>query len=203
MPARSFNITLLALAASLAGTAVSCRPADRVEITLSRPRHTTEAAPRLDVPLIDSLPAAQEYRWTLPPGWMEKPATQFRRANFAFGSSGEGECYLSMTQGSELENVNRWRLQMGQPPLDEEAFAALPRRDIFGFPAAFVDLTGTYTGAAGAAPVEGTRLLGVVRADHDVTLTVKMTGPADLVASHAANFDTFVASLRFTPAYNP
>ena len=78
---------------------------------------------------------------------------------------------------------------------------ALPRKDIFSRPAAFVDLTGTYTGAGGATPKENTRLLGLVRAEGDVTLTVKMTGPADLVAAESAHFDAFIASLRLTPAY--
>jgi len=193
----------LALATLAAGTLVACRQPERVEITHSRPRHTTEPAPRLDVPLTDSLPSAQRYRWSLPPGWIEKPATQFREANFAFGPNLEGECYLSQTQGSERDNLNRWRQQMGLPDLTEEEVAALPRKNIFGFPGAFIDLTGTYTGAGGAAPVADTRVLGLVRAERDLTLTVKMTGPAELVAGHAAHFDDFVASLRLTPSYNP
>jgi len=194
---------IFGVAAIAATTFVACRQPDRVEITQSRPRHTTEKAPRLDVPLIDSLPSPQQYRWALPPGWVEKPATQFRQANFAFGPAGEGECYLSMTQGSEMENINRWRQQMDQPPLTEEELTALPRKDIFSRPAAFIDLIGTYTGAGGAAPAPDTRMLGLVRAEGDLTITVKMTGPAALIASHTANFDAFVASLRVTPSYNP
>ncbi len=42
-----------------------------------------------------------------------------------------------------------------------------------------------------------------VRAEGDVTLTVKMTGPADLIAGQTANFDAFIASLQLTPSYNP
>jgi len=196
-------IPVLLAAAVAAALPAACRPADRVEITRSRPRHTTEKAPRLDVPLAASLPAAEAYRWALPPGWLEKPATQFRQANFAFGPSGEGECYLSLTQGSEAENINRWRQQMDQPALNETELAALPRKNIFSRPAAFIDLTGTYSGAGGAAPVADTRLLGLVRAEGDVTITVKMTGPADVIASQSANFDAFVASLQLTPSYNP
>lgn len=200
MPIHVSTLGWLALAA---GLAASCRPASRVEITQSRPRFTTEAAPRLDVPLADSLPSPEAYRWAKPEGWVEKPATQFRQVNFAFGPAGEGECYLSLTQGTELENINRWRQQMAQPPLTEDELAALPRKQIFSRPAAFLDLTGTYSGAGGAAPVADTRLLGLVRAEGDVTITVKMTGPAALIASHTANFDAFVASLRLTPSYNP
>lgn len=198
---RLHSPSLALLAAS--GLISSCRPADRVEITESRPRHTTENEPRLDVPLSGSLPSAEAYRWVLPPGWSEKPATQFRQANFVFGPSGEGECYVSLSQGSELENINRWRQQMAQAALTEEEVAALPRKSIFGRSATFIDLTGTYTGAGGAAPLADTRLLGLVRAEGDVTITVKMTGPAALIAGQPANFDAFVASLQITPSYNP
>jgi hypothetical protein len=200
MPAHPATLGLLVLAA---GTIVSCRQPDRVEITDSRPRHTSEPAPRLDVPLADSLPATQQYRWALPPGWTEKPATQFRQVNFAFGPAPGGECYLSLTQGTERENLDRWRQQMSQPPLTDDELAALPRKKIFGRDAIVIDLTGTYTGAGGAQPAPDTRLLGLVRAEGDVTITVKMTGPAALIADHAANFDAFVASLRLTPSYNP
>jgi hypothetical protein len=199
MPTHSFTLGLLALTA---GLLPSCQPADRLEITQSRPRYTSEKPPRLDVPLADSLPSAEQFRWALPPDWVEKPATQFREVNFAFGPAGEGECYLSRTQGSELENINRWRQQMAQPPLTEEQLAALPRKNIFGLPATFLDLTGTYSGAGGAEPVTDTRLLGVVRAERDLTITVKMTGPAALIGAHAGNFDAFVASLQITPAYS-
>jgi hypothetical protein len=173
-----------------------------MEITESRPRHTSEKPPRLDVTLADSLPAAEAYRWQLPPGWVERPATQFRQVNFAFGPAGEGECYLSLTQGSELENINRWRKQIAQPELTASEVEALPRKNIFARPAAFLDLTGPYSGM-GSTPVADTRLVGIVRSEGDVTITVKMTGPASLIASHLTGFDTFIASLQLTPSVSP
>jgi len=199
MPSPSLTRALLTLAA---GALSACNPPDRVEITESRPPHTNETAPLLDAPLADSLPAAEAYRWDLPPGWIEGAPTQFRQVNFVFGPQGEGECYLSITQGSELENINRWRQQMAQPPLTETELAALPRQNIFGRPAALLDLTGSYSGMGAAAPQPDIRLRGLVRAEGEVTLTVKMTGPAALVADHAANFDAFVGSLRLTPSYS-
>jgi hypothetical protein len=188
---------LLLTAALLA----SCGDGDRVEISESRPRHAGERPPALDVPIADSLPAPDGYRWKLPQGWTEQPPNQFRRTNFSFGPNAEGECYLSLVQGSETDNINRWRNQMSLPPLSEEEVAALPRKDLFERPAAFIDLTGTYTGMSDSSPRENWRLAGVIRAQADVTLTVKMTGPADLVGRELANFDAFLASLRLTVDY--
>ena len=168
-----------------------------MEIAESRPRHVSEKTPALDVPYEESLPSPDGYRWTLPAGWTEQPANQFRRINFSFGPNGEGECYLSVVDGSDVDNINRWRAQMALPPATEDEITTLPHKDLFNRPAAFVDLTGTFTGAGGAAPRENWRLIGVVRAAADGTRTLKMTGPADLVGRELPNFDAFLASLRW------
>lgn len=180
----------------------ACGPGDRVEITETRPRHTSEKSPRLDVSYEDSFPSMDSYRWTLPAGWKERPATQFRNANFSFGPQDEGECYLTLASGSELENLNRWRKQMDQPDLTEEQLLAMPRKDIFGRPALFIDLSGSYAGMASGETKENWRLLGVIREEGQVTITVKMTGPADLIAQEAGRFDEFISSLRLTPSYS-
>lgn len=188
--------------AATAAACVACGGPSRVEISESRPRHTSEPHARLDVAYANSFPAAEQYRWTLPEGWKEVPRTQFRQANFVFGPQGEGECYLSLIEGGdELSNINRWLQQIGQPPLTQEQINALPELTIFERPAKVIDATGTYTGMAGMgeAPKENWRLRGILRAEGGATLTVKMTGPADLVAKEAANFDAFVASLYLTP----
>lgn len=90
---------------------------------------------------------------------------------------------------------------MGQPPLTDEQIAGLPVKTLFGRPGRFVDLTGTYAGAMGAAPKSDYRLLGLVVSESDTTLTVKMTGPQSLVEAETANFDAVCASLRLAPGY--
>jgi len=198
-PSRRWQLAILL--SGLTGGLISCGKPERIEISESRTPHTSEETPKLDVPYAESLPANDGYRWKLPAGWKEKPATQFRRANFAFGPNDAGECYLSLTQGSDAENINRWRGQMGLPELSEEQVLGLPTKEMFGRPAVFVDLSGTYSGAAGAPPQENTRLLGLVRAENSVTLTIKMTGPADLIAQEAGRFEEFATSLQLTPAF--
>ncbi len=179
----------------------ACGKPDRVEITQSRARFTSEPAPKLDVPYALAFPTADQFRWITPEGWKVLPAAQFRDANLAFGPNGEGECYVSILGASSEEgNINRWRAQMNLSPLPEAEIEALPKKNIFGREAKFVDFSGTYAGAGGAAPKENYRLLGVVRSERDATITVKMTGPAELVAANAANFDAFLDSLMLTPS---
>jgi hypothetical protein len=180
----------------------ACSESDRVEIKASRPRHSSEKEPRLNVPYEDAFPAPEQFRWTKPPGWKEVPGTQFRNANFSFGPHGEGECYVSSgAGGGTIENLNRWRAQMGQPELTAAQVAELPVKKLFGAPGRFLDISGTFTGAGGMTPQPDYRLLGVVYSEGDTTVTVKMTGPTDLVEAEKENFDAFCASLRLAPGY--
>jgi hypothetical protein len=182
---------------------VSCRPESEQEVMESRPRREADSLPaKVDVSYDRSFPNSEQYRWKKPTAWTRQPKSQFRDLNFSFGPQREGECYLSLVNGGELENINRWCQQMAAPSYTPEQIAALPQKPIFGRQGRFVDLTGTFGGMAGAGAEGKTnyRLLGLVVAGGDVTLTVKMTGPAELVAQQLVAFDEFTSSLTFTPA---
>jgi hypothetical protein len=185
----------------------SCSRQERVEVVQSRAPFKDEPTPKL------GLSTAQRYaandaqsmlRWTAPEGWNFLPATEFRHINFDFGPGREGEVYLTLLPvaggGGVLENFNRWRKQMDQPPLTEEELAALPAKPIFGRPAPFLDLTGTFSGGSGpmmapSAPKPGYRMLGAIFEAPGFLFTLKMTGPEALVAANAAKFDAFCQSL--------
>jgi hypothetical protein len=90
--------------------------------------------------------------WTLPEGWKEEKGPKPRYATFHLGPK-EKPIELSVSMlGKEaaavLPNVNRWRGQLGLPPVDEAGLAALTKEiKINGEPGVQVDMTG----AAGAA----------------------------------------------------
>lgn len=137
--------------------------------------------------------------WTLPEGWFEKPATPLRVVNLQAGPDQQAECYVTILggDGGGVEaNVNRWRKQMGLPDYTPDEFAALETRELFGQQATLVDMRGSFSGMGGTTVIEDARLLGLVLIDHGRATFVKLTGPADIVAEQADEFESFIASLE-------
>ena len=195
-----------------------CDPGGRVEVTAQRvarypravgaptsderfaPAEMLERASAQQVPGSAPLPdgAGQElpFRWETPAGWKAIPATPFRQLNFAL--PGDAECYLSVLPaggGGLLANVNRWRSQLGQPPLDEAGVSALPRLTLLGNPAAWVELQGTYQGP-GEPPRAGWAVLGLLMERDGGLVAVKLLGPSSAVAAQREGLLAFAASLR-------
>ena len=67
--------------------------------------------------------------WTTPRGWVELPGDGMRAATLrppaALGRAEATIVALPGDVGGELANVNRWRGQIGLPPIDEAALALL------------------------------------------------------------------------------
>jgi hypothetical protein len=136
--------------------------------------------------------------WDVPPGWVEKPRRPMRVVTLAPEDAKESECYVTVLTGiagGVEANVNRWREQMGQPPLDTAAVAALERIPVLGQEAVLVRIGGHFTGM-GDADVAGAVLLGLICERRSDTLFVKMTGPAAEVEPAEAGFIAFCKSLR-------
>lgn len=209
MPASHHRIPALCTFTGILLLLCSCGEQSRVEVVQSRDPFKNEPALRA------GLTTAQRYAandaqsmlsWTVPEGWNFLPATEFRHINFDFGPNREGEVYLTLLPDSGgggagvLENLNRWRQQMGHPPLTREELATLPVKTVFTRPVPFLDLTGPFTGGSGpmmtpGPPKPGYRMLGVIFEAPGYLFTIKMTGPEALVAANAAKFDAFCQSL--------
>ena len=68
--------------------------------------------------------------WTVPAGWEEKPASGMRVASYAVKRPDGRSADISVVAmgggaGGELENVNRWRNQIGLDPVTEADLAGL------------------------------------------------------------------------------
>lgn len=195
--------------------AASCEKPSRIEVTASRKVFTDEGIPKMGSTTAQRYAAnlAQSLLiWTTPEGWNFLPATEFRQINFDFGPKREGECYLTLlpvsSGGGMLENLNRWRKQMSLEALTQEQADALPTKQIFGRPVPMLDISGTYVAGSGpmmqaGAPRPDYRLMGLIFEAPGTLFTIKLTGPAALVAENLSKFDQFCNSLAPAPQHLP
>lgn len=204
----SFPATVLLL--SLAGSGCD-RDAVKVYQVESKdsgssPAATAPAAPSMgmagEIPAPDnsSLPSL---KYTLPAGWQEKPASQFRVASFDV-SGGDKKADVSViplggASGGDLANVNRWRSQAGLPPVDEDGLKSSAEAiEIAGQPGALYDIAGVSHDDDSA-----TRILGAILHSGDTVWYFKMLGDDALVGSQKTNFITFLKSVSFNQPAAP
>ena len=134
--------------------------------------------------------------WAVPDGWTQSPsASSMRLVTLVPKGSTSTECYVTVLRVQDaLMNYNRWLGQMGQPPIDAAAMAALETVDVLGEPVPLLAVKGTFTGM-GEAEDPGQMLLGVARTLGSQSVFVKMIGPAAEVEAHKAGFIAFCESL--------
>jgi hypothetical protein len=134
--------------------------------------------------------ANEEIAWDRPEGWTQKEGPG-RIATLTAGT-GDSAIEVAVTKfpgdvGGKLANVNRWRGQVGLPPVGEGDLAKeAPETDIGGVKGYIVDFKGEK------------RLLAVALPHAGNTYFMK-AGPAapDTVGKHKAAFTAFVESIRF------
>jgi hypothetical protein len=176
----------------------SCEEKKEITVTETRTATTRDIAPKLfatsDERFRDAKPSP--VKGDAPQGWLALPASQLRLLNYRFGESGKGEVWVSLVQGSVLDNVNRWLNQFGGDPVDQAALGKLPTLTLAGAPGVFVTAEGDYAGGMGAPPKPGFGLAGVVASVGGQILTVKMVGPKAEVQAAKPVLETYVKSLR-------
>ena len=132
-----------------------------------------------------------QIKWQLPAGWSEVPPSAMRYASFNAGAN-ENKVDVSIVTfpgdgGSDIENVNRWRGQIGLPPMSEAAITSQVTTLKGG------DATFAAIDIAGAS---ARTLAAWVRRDAHVWF-FKATGQNGPVEKEKQNFVKFVESVRF------
>jgi hypothetical protein len=202
-PSRARRVALAALACAVVSTA--CR---REEVTHARvakqapPESLVRAigmgeapagGPGDAVPTPPSPSGSSALKWALPKGWTQSVAGGMRYATLKPPVPGRIDAsvvVLPGPAGGELANVNRWRGQIGLPPIDEAALGGARK---------------TLRTRAGTVSVydftsEGQKksrvIAGLASADGN-TWFVKMTGDAETVGAARADFVHLLESLHF------
>ena len=151
----------------------------------------TKAPPTAAAPAMEKSDGAQ-IKWKLPEGWKQIPASSMRYASFnAAGSNGEVADISVVTfpgeGGDDAANVNRWRQQIGLPPLDAAAVSSA--------------ITPLKAGQTSFSTVDMTggdkRMLAAWTRHEGQSWFFKITGPSALVEREKTHFSDFVRSVQF------
>lgn len=162
------------------------------------PPATQLAAPPLAKSEADAPSAESEspIAWTVPEGWEKLPAQQMRFAAFRVSQEHPDVVLTVIPLGPEagelLPNVNRWRQQLGLPPVSQQDLDKMVRRkQVDGLPVDLVDLSGPAT----ANPPM--RMLAAILPHAGRVWFFKLVGQADVVSRQQQAFEAFIDSVHF------
>jgi len=157
---------------------------------------TNAASPPMPGGLAGATPprdsSSPQIKWKIPEGWSQVPPSSMRYASFSASTANGDKLDISVITfpgegGSDADNVNRWRQQIGLPPSDAAAIAS----NIAPLKAG--DMTFSSIDVAG----EVSRTLAAwARRDGRVWF-FKATGPSAGVEKEKSNFAKFIESVRF------
>jgi len=195
-PFRAQAILLAVAALSLSMTA--CR---RDEVTHARVKKEQPFSPTTpasmsgmagDVPPPPAPGGGDSLQWKLPKGWQESKAGGMRFATLKPPVNGKLDVsvvVLPGTAGGELANVNRWRGQIGLPPVDDAALASA-RKAVKSRAGTISVYDFTSDGTA------KTRMIAGLMVVNGNSWFLKMVGDADAVASARGGFLQLLETLH-------
>ncbi|MCU0793553.1 MAG: hypothetical protein MUE42_12055 [Opitutaceae bacterium] len=135
--------------------------------------------------------------WTAPATWTAGPERPMRKATLLLPGAEGATAELAVTAfpgdvGGNLANVNRWRQQLGLPPIGPaELGAALQHIDVGPLHIDVVELVGP-----SVPPAAPQRVIGAIVPYQGATWFFKVTGPDAVVAAERENFLGFVRTIR-------
>ena len=142
--------------------------------------------------------SAPKLAWKVPSDWTQQPPRMMREGTWK--TKDGAEVWVSIAGGDLLMNVNRWRGQMNQPPIDAAAVEALPRLEALGQKGYVLHIEGNYgsggMGQGGPQQLEDAAMLVFALPRGDRGVFVKMIGKADAVKAGKAEFEAFCRSLE-------
>ena len=132
--------------------------------------------------------------WRVPAGWQEISGGQFLVAKFTLTGDGGATAAVNVSSsagdgGGMAANVNRWRGQLGLPPISEIFTTSL---DVAGGTAQVVEMSGT-----NAQNGQPSQLIAVIVSQPDQTWFYKLMGDAKVVAGQKDAFVQFVQSAKY------
>jgi hypothetical protein len=143
-------------------------------------------------------PGMPTLEYKRPAAWQEATPGQMRAASFRVAGKDNQQADISVIPlpglaGSDLDNVNRWRGQVGLSGVSEEELAKLAQPvEIARQPARLYEQAGVNAGSGAK-----TRILAAITRRDGVAWFFKMTGDDVLVAEQKPAFLEFLKSVSF------
>jgi hypothetical protein len=137
----------------------------------------------------------------LPQGWQELPGGQMKVGNYSIEGRDGAKAQVTIiplpgAAGNELNNVNRWRGQIGLPPIkSEDLNQAATEVKVAGEPARLFEVSGV------APQTDGTtRILAALQNRGDSVWFFKMMGNDGLVKEQKDTFLSFLDHYQYPDA---
>ena len=142
--------------------------------------------------------SGDEPKWTPPANWTEKTSGPMIFKSYS-AANGEGKTasvnisFFPGDVGGAFANVNRWRAQMGLPPVGQDKLDSVTQPlDTAGGRATLVDFAGTDARTGQAA-----RLVAVMVPHGDNTWFYKLSGEGRVVGGQKESFVKFVQTVQY------
>jgi hypothetical protein len=151
---------------------------------------------------VDS-PAAAPFAFTAPDSWQPQPASGMRKAAFLV-KEGDKQALITVIDlpasapsvASPLENVNRWRKEIGLAPITEGELTGLVQEmQVDRKPSKYFELIPDAAKPAESQATEATIAAAVPVGD--MIWFFKFRGERDLVVAQRDHFKSFLDSIRF------
>jgi hypothetical protein len=150
---------------------------------------TNASSPNSDAPAPPPSSEKPQIQWDVPSGWAPAAASAMRYASFAVEKNGEKADISVVTfpgdGGSDSDNVNRWRQQIGLGPVDSVDALIVPQH-AGALHFSTVDMAGP-----------SARVLAGWTRHEGRTWFFKLTGPQAVVEQEKPTFEKFLQSVRF------
>jgi hypothetical protein len=135
---------------------------------------------------------APSIKWKTPDGWTEVPPSSMRFASFNAAAPNGGKVDISIVTfpgdgGTDVDNVNRWRKQIGLAPIDDKEIANLVR------PVSVGDSQFSALDMASG----GARVIAAWTRRDGRSWFFKMSGPVPALEDEKPKFFDFLQSIDF------
>lgn len=134
--------------------------------------------------------------WTKPKDWSIAEAKPARLVTFL--SKNNLECYITIAGGSALQNINRWRTQMGLSTIEtldqqEKEILKTPLGE-----AICIFLGGEFSGGMSDKPIENAIMAGALIIRPNNSIFIKMVGNKENILAEKEAFYQLTQSIRDT-----